>query len=342
MKLTYYQLEKQLNHKLLPAYIVSSDEIILKEESIQLIRQKALADGFADRVRLIVETGFNWEELYNQLHSGSLFSVKRLIELNLTRALPNKTGHEILQRYAENPSPDTLLIINIGKMDIKTSKSTWCTLLEKVGALITIWPIPHEQLPQWILRRAKANQLDFNLKLAALLADYVEGNLIAAAQAIEKLAVLKTQEPINEDVIKQMMIDESRYTIFEFIESTIAGNSLRSLHILEQLRAEGTEPTLILWHLTREIRLLAEIAQHVKAGYNLDNLLHKQRIFFKRLEATKKFLQRYTPEDCWHFLAGAIEIDKIIKGIQVGHVWDALQLFCLRIGTGDSKRLRAS
>lgn len=330
MKLTYYQLEKQLSHKLLPAYIVSSDEVLLKQESIDLIRQKASEQGFSDRTRLTAESGFNWDDLYNQLHSASLFAVKRLLELDLTQTLPNKIGGEILKLYGDAPHPDTILVIDIGKMDSKTAKAQWCAALEKIGALISIWPIPHEQLPQWIMKLAMRYKLQINLNAARMIAEYVEGNLIAASQTIEKLYLLEPKQDIDETLIASIMTDESRYSIFEFVENCIAGNIQKALHILEQLKADNTEPALILWGLTREIRLLSELAKHVADGHNLENLMQKQRIFSKRQLAIRSFLAKYSTKDCWYLLMRASEIDKIIKGVNRGCAWDALQLFCLR------------
>lgn len=331
MKLTYYQLEKQLAQKLLPAYIISSDELILKQESIDLIRQKTKAQGFSERTHLVAESGFNWDELYNHLHSASLFAGKRLLELDLTRTLPNKVGGEILKLYGDHPPPDTILIIDIGKMDIKIAKSAWCISLEKTGALVTIWPIPNEQLPQWILKRAKNYKLNLPLNAARMLADYVEGNLIAASFAIEKLYLLAPKQEIDDKLIANIMIDESHYSIFDFVENCIGINTKKALYILEHLKSEGTEPALILWGLTREIRLLSEFRKHMEAGHRLEALLQKQRIFSKRQEAIRRFLTKYSSKDCWHFMLRASEIDKIIKGASNECVWDALALFCLSI-----------
>lgn len=334
MKLTYYQLEKQLTQKLLPAYIVSSDEPILKQESIDLIRQKAKEQGFIDRTRLKAETDFNWEELYNQLHSTSLFAIKQLVELDLKSTLPNKVGGEILKLYGDAPHPDTLLIIDLGKIDAKTANTAWCSALEKIGALITIWPIPHEQLPQWIIKRAKFYQLQMNLNAARMLAEYTEGNLIAASQTIEKLYLLNLNETIDEQLLMSLMTDESQYSIFEFAEHCIGGNIKKALHILEQLKASKFEPSLILWGLTREIRLLAELKQQMQTTpHQLESLMAKQRIPSKKQMSFRRFLTKYSIQDCWQFLLRAAEIDKIIKGIQGGNAWDTLQLFCFRFST---------
>lgn len=331
MKLTYFQLEPHLAKQLATVYIVSGDELLLKQDAIHLIRKAAKLAGCSERIRFTPEAGLDGEQLYTELYSTSLLAEKRLLELDFRDSTPNKTASTILQEYAKNPSPDNVLLIDIGKIDDKIAKSAWYKALEKTGIVIAIWPIPREQLPQWINNRAKKYKLQINHDAVNLLADYVEGNLIAAQQTIEKMYLLQPQTPIDIALIKMILTDESRFTIFDFIENLIAGEASRALHILENLHAEGTEPVLILWGITRELRLLANLAQQRKSGETYENIFQKQRIFSRRQAAVRRFLTRFTAEDCWQHLMHAAEIDHIIKGATPGNVWDGLQLFCLRM-----------
>jgi DNA polymerase-3 subunit delta len=282
---------------------------------------------------LPTEAGFNWEQLYVLLNSSSLMAEKCLLELDFRDMLPNKTAATILQEYGNKPVPDKLLLIDIGKLDTKITKSNWYQSLERSGIVITIWPIPHEQLPQWIINRAKKYKLQFNFDAASLLSDYVEGNLIAAAQAIEKVYLLQPQNAIDISLIKTLLTDESRFTIFDFIESLIAGDNARTLHILESLKNEGTEPVLILWGITRELRFLADLAHQLKQGASWENIWQKQRIFSRRQAGIRHFSTKHSLENCWQYLTHAAEIDRIIKGAAIGDVWEALQLFCLRLAS---------
>lgn len=331
MKLTYFQLEPHLTKKLSPVYIVSGEEILLKYDAIHLIRKTAKLQGFSERIRLTPDSGFDWEQLYTLLYSSSMFAEKRLIELDCRDATPNKIAAKILQEYGGNPSADNLLLIDIGKVDDKIAKSAWYLSLEKIGINITIWPIPREQLPQWIINRSKKYKLEMNQEAANLLADYVEGNLIAAANTLEKIYLFKPEGTIDRDLIKQILTDESRFTVFDFIENLIALDRSRTLHILESLKEEGTEPVLILWSITRELRLLADLALQVKQGVAYENLFQKYRIFSRRQIAIRKFLTTFSVEHCWEYLSHAANIDPIIKGATPGNVWENLQLFCLRL-----------
>lgn len=331
MKLTYYQLEPHLNKSLAPVYIISGDEILLKQDALQLIRKTAKQAGFSERIRISPEAGFDWEQLYSMLYSGSLLAEKRIIEFDFRDIAPPKAASAILQEYAKNPNPNNLVSIDIEKADDKIQKSAWFKALEAVGMVVNIWPIPRDQLPQWIMNRAKKYKLQLNHDAANVLADYVEGNLIAAAQALEKIYLLKPEQAINAQLIETILTDESHFTVFDFIENLIAGDKSRALHILETLQNDGTEAVLILWAITRELRLLADWSQQIKHGSTFDSIFQKYRVFGRRQSSIRHFLSKFSTQDCWQKLNQAAEIDRLIKGAAPGNSWEALQLFCLRM-----------
>lgn len=330
MKLNHAQLEQHLSKSLAAIYIVSGDEILLKQDALQLIRKAAKNAGFNERIRITPEAGYDWEQLYSVLYSNSLLAEKRLFEFDFRDITPNKAASAILQEYAKKPLNDNLILIDLSKVDDKIAKSAWYKALESAGMAIAVWPIAREQLPQWINQRAKKYKLQFNPDAAKLLADYVEGNLMAAAQALEKIYLLRPEQAVDSALVKSVLTDESRFTIFDFIENLIAGDQTRSLHVLQQLQDEGIEPTLILWAITRELRLMADLAQQFKQGSSIDTLLQKYRIFGRRQAAVRHFIGKFSAQDCWQNLTHAMEIDQLIKGARPGNVWTAFQLFCLR------------
>lgn len=335
MKLSLTQLEQHLTKQLSPIYIISGDELLLKHDAMQWIR-KAGKKANIEKTRYTPGINFAWDDLYTLLYSTSLLDEKRLLEFDFRDNLPNKTASLILAEYANNPSPYHIVVMDIGKVDDKIAKSAWYVALEKAGVAVACWPVTHEQLPQWILHRAKKYKLQISQEATHLLADYVEGNLVAAAQAIEKMYLLKPENIIDIHLIQTILADESHYTIFDFIENLIAKDMARTLHILNHLEAEGTEPTLILWSITRELRLLIELAQSFKQGESYDILFKKYRIFPRRHASVRHFLTTFSKDECFHHLMHAEELDKIVKGAVPGNIWDSLQLFCLRLMTHHS------
>jgi DNA polymerase III subunit delta len=331
MKLTYFQLEQQIAKQLAPAYMIGGEELLSRQDTLNMIRKAAKQAGFTERVKFAPEAAADWEQLFSILNSGSLMADKRIIELDFTTSQPNKAAAAILCDYAERPSPDTLLLISLNKIDDKVTKSAWYKSLDKIGVSVPIWPVTRDQLPQWLHARAKKYKLQLQQDAVNMLADFVEGNLSAAAQAIEKLYLLRPEKTVDCAMVETALTDESSFSVFDLVEHTLTGDKARTLHILENLKNDGTEATLVLWSLTRELRLLADIAREQQEGKTLEYLFQKYRIFTRRQPAMRRALSRMTPDKCWQQLSSAAHIDTLIKGAAPGNTWNALELLCLRL-----------
>lgn len=336
MKLPYQQLTQHLAKSLAPIYLVSGDELLLVQETVDFIRAAAQKAGFSERTRIPVEAGSDWAKLlYANAHSMSLFAEQRILELDLRGVKLNQANSEILTNYAENPAEQTLLIIQTGKLDQKTEQTRWYKSIDKKGIAIPIWPVTTEQLPQWIIQRAKKANLTLTNQAAGWLAERVEGNLFAAAQEIEKLALLQPNGIVDEDILEKQVMNHARFDIFNLVDSFLLGNSKRSLLILNNLFDEDTEPTLIMWAITRELRSMAELLKQVKQGAALSSLFSQFRIWEKRQPPVRAFLKRATPSQCWDWLLHAAKIDRIIKGAEIGKVQDELERLILSL-TGNA------
>ena len=330
MKLTYFQLEPHLAKKLASIYVISGDELILKQDATRMLRKAAKQAGFTQHTRLTIDAGVDAQAFYNHLYSPSLFAEKQLLELAITASI-NKTIGPILIDYAKNPSPTLLLLIETAKLDSKISKSAWYQTLEKQSIIVSLWPVKREQLPQWIQQYAKKYRLQLTPDAAQLLTDYTEGNLIATAQAIEKIYLLKPENPIDITWIEKVINPDTQFTIFDFVDSILAKNLSRSAQILAALQADDVEPTLILWSITRELRLLHEMLIQHQQGMTLDVLLQKYRIFSHKQMIIKNCLKRFTLQNCEQYLLHALKLDEIIKGASPGNIWQHFELFYLRL-----------
>lgn len=332
MKLNHYQLENFLaknlsaNHAAGKIFLLSGDEILLIQESVDLIRNAARKINFNERVSITLEAGQDWGKLFfAETQSLSLFSSKRIVELHLGSAKPNAANVKIFQEIAANPPADTIVIITVNKLDKKTELAAWYKAIDKVGICIPLWPIASDQLPGWIVQRAKKIGLQMTADAAKLLAREVEGNLLAASQEIEKLALLQVNKVIDVDLIATTVTDNARFDIYSLVDCALSGDAKRSLHMLNNLEAEDAEPVLILWALTREIRTLADLASQLQKGESLGMLFSKYRIWEKRQPAVRHFLQKKKAQDCRRLLSQSAAVDKVIKGAAKGNKWLALQ-----------------
>lgn len=329
MKITYFQIEQHLVKTLSPIYLISGEEALLKQDVFQWLRKASLRANVTERIPFVLTKGMN-DELYHLLYSRSLLADKRLIEIDCRAELPDKAVAKLLMDYATNPLPENILIFNFDKLEISTLKSKWYDALDKIGISVTLWPIDRANLPGWLIQRAKKYKLTLSPEAANTIADYVEGNLIAAANTLEKLYLLN-ENPISSDFIKTLMQDEGRFSIFDFSQQIIAGDAALSLRMLKSLAEIGVEPVIILWGITRELRLMAELATQIKSGVSYEKIWQQHKIFSKRQPGIRRFLNRFNHEDCLQLLERAAQIDQIIKGVNNINVWNSLQLFCLRL-----------
>jgi DNA polymerase-3 subunit delta len=330
MKLAFQELPRHLTKNLAPIYLVSGDEFLLAQEAVDSIRAAATQAGFIERIAMTAGAQDDWTKwIYAQTHHLSLFADKKIVEVNCTQVKLNASHGKFLADYANQPPSDTLLIVQSKKLEANTEKTAWYQAVEKKGVTVTVWPVPPEQLPQWLMQRARRAYFSLTPAAANRLAALVEGHLSAAAQEIEKLSLLAPGATLDEQAIETMAADNARFDIFNLVDSALAGNRQRCWHIIQNLAAEDIAPTLVLWALTRELRSLAEIHQQVRQGKAFPDIFTRMRIWPKRQPAVRAFLQRHSLTRCWDFLSQGARIDQVIKGVMPGNVWNELGDFVL-------------
>jgi len=334
MKLNSTQLGKHQQGNLSPVYVVSGDEPLLCQEATDAIRAAARQQGFSERQVFNAENNFDWGNLLQASASLSLFADKRLLELRLPNGKPSDKGAALLE-YLARPAEDSILLINLPKLDGSTQKSKWAKALIE-GAqtqFMQIWPVDAHQLPQWIRQRLAQSGLSASAEAVDMIAVRVEGNLLAAAQEIEKLKLLAEGTQIDVDTVHAAVADSARFDVFGLIDAALNGEASHALRILEGLHGEGVEPPVILWALAREIRMLATIAQQYGQGMPLEKAFSSARppVWDKRRPLVSKALQRLSAARWAALLQDAQQIDAQIKGQAPGDPWSGLGLLTLSV-----------
>jgi len=331
MKLRIEQLDQHLQKQLATLYVISGDEPLLLQESCDAIIQAAKQQQISERRIFTVESGFNWQSLLEANQSLSLFSNRQLFDLRIINGKPGKEGSDVLKKYVEVANPDNILMIRLPKLDGASTRSKWYTTLEKVGVAIQVWPLKAEQYGSWIRQRAQLLQLKLNANAIHLLAEHTLGNLMAAQQTLIKLQLLYDTLPIDEHAIVSVMSDHSRFNVFELVDAALKGDRKQVCHILNVLKGEGIEPTIILWALAREIRLLAEISFELQHGGHFAELTKQHKIWQNRQALVRTACQRQ-PTSYWqNCLNMAHNIDRLLKGASLGNPWYALLDLSVRL-----------
>ncbi len=331
MKLRPEQLEQTLQSRLAPIYIVSGDEPFQVGEACQLIRQQCRAQGVSEREVFHVDRSFDWYELSASASAMSLFAERKLIEVRLPTGKPGDAGAKALRAYAENPSPDNILLLVTAKLDAAQQRSKWFKALEGAGAFVQIWPIEPARLPQWIQLRLKQRGLQASPEAVKLLADRIEGNLLAADQEMEKLLLLNGPGQIDIQQVIAAVSDSARYDVFSLMDAALMGDAARVCRVLYGLKGEGVEPIALMGAMTYQLRNMCAMAADIQQGDSLDQVLTRHRVWDKRKPLVRGALQRHNLKRWQGFIWRAGEIDRMIKGLAEGTVWDELLQLGLRM-----------
>ncbi len=335
MKLNSAQLGKHLQGNLAAVYVVSGDDPLLCQEAADLIRSSTRSKGFSERQVFHCDASFDWNLLYEAGASLSLFAEQRLIELRIPSGKPGDKGASALIDYLARPAEDTVLLICLPKLDGSAQKTKWAKALidSAHSQFIQIWPVETSQLPQWIRQRLAQAGLTASQDAVELIADRVEGNLLAAAQEIEKIKLLADGQPIDAAYVLAAVADSARFDVFGLIDATLSGDAVHALRMLEGLRGEGEEPLFICAMLARELRLLAGLALQVSQRIPLERAFAAARppVWDKRKPLLSKAVQRHTAKRFNRLLLDAQQIDAQIKGQAAGDPWNSLARLCLQL-----------
>lgn len=318
MRLAPETLARALEGPLAQAWLVAGDEPLRVGEGADLIRARARQDGYTGREVWFADRGFDWSELLAGLRAMSLFAERRIVELRMASPKPGVEGSKALVAALEEPAPDVLLLVITGKIEWADRQSAWVKAFEAKGCCFDAEQLLPEQLPAWITARMRRLGLEPAREAAQLLAERCEGNLVAAHQEIELLALLKGRGPISVEAVADAVAHSARYHVFQLGEALLGGDAARAIRILDGLAAEGEEPTLVLWCLAEELR---SILQWRPDGGGAKRLFRGGRQRKELLARAARQVPRTLAED---LLTQAARLDGIIKGPRKNEAWGAL------------------
>lgn len=325
MKVQLRALARHLDGGLAPVYLVAADEPLLVADALDAIRAAARRAGFDTRDVHVADRGFRWDELLAGADNLSLFSPRRILEVRMPSPRPGDAGARVLRELAAKPDPDRLLIVAISaRLDSSAASSQWVKALEGAGVLVEIRPIERGELPQWIRERGARYRLKLTPGAAELLADRVEGHLLAADQELMKLALLVDGGTVDEAQVLESVADSARFDVFRLTDAVLAGDAPRAVRVLAGLRSEGVEPVLVSWALGRELGLLTALKFAATSGQRLDAVFARHRVWPKRRTLLEGALRRYDGRRLAALLAQAVELDAVVKGAPGLTPWDAI------------------
>ena len=327
------QLAAHLERELRPLYVLYGDEPLLVLEAADVIRAQARKKGYNEREVLTVLPHFDWGELLAAGGNMSLFGDRKLIDLRIPTGKPGKEGGAALQQWCQHLSADNMLLITLPELDWREEKAVWFTALVNAGVAIKLMAPPLAELPGWIAGRLRRQQQSADLDSLKFVAERVEGNLLAAHQEIQKLGLLYPAGQLSAAQIREAVLNVARYDIDGLREALLSGDLARLKRTLDGLMQEGEAPPLVLWAMSEEIRALTTIRIGMDAGKSVDILLKDAKVWGPRAIPVKKALQRLSTVALEAALQHAGQIDKLIKGIGQGNIWEEFLRLGLRLTT---------
>jgi len=331
MRVKPEQLAGHLKQRLAPLYLAFGDEPLLVQEAADAIRAAARREGYGERELFTVESGFSWQNLLASGSNLSLFAERRIAELRMPTGKPGVEGSKAIEQYCSSLPPDTLTLVICPKLDKTQQNSKWFKALDGAGVAVQVFPVERPRLAEWIAGRLAGQNQRAERDALQFLADRVEGNLLAAHQEIRKLGLLYPEGTLTFAEVKEAVLDVSRYDVFNLAEAMLAGETARYARVLEGLRGEGVAPTLALWALTQEIRTLARLALGQSRGISLAQGMRDARVWESRQGSIERALKRVSGGRLVAAIKHAAQLDRTIKGLERGDVWDELLQLGLRL-----------
>lgn len=342
MQIRPEQLPRHLQDQLLALYIISGEEPLQREECVDRVRAAARARQFDEREVLHVDRRFEWSTLERFGDTLSLFASRRILELRVSAKLEDG-GRKALAAWAARPPQDVMLMLILGfRVDGQMARAKWFSALEGSGAHVRVWPVPPEQMPGWVQQRARQAGLAIDDDAAALLAERVEGNLLAGAQEVEKLALLHHGQSVGVEQVVAATADSARYDAFDLVEACFMGDAVRTVRIVRALREDGLRMPEVLGPLAWAIRSAAEIAPVTARGIPLERALGQRHGAWRatqRRRALEAVLARHPAERWGRMLRRAGLIDRRGKGDagrlnwrirgELAHAWSELESLAL-------------
>lgn len=327
MRLYPENLKQQLQQGPAPCYLIVGDEALQRRECIDLLRQFANKHAYETGIRFSIEKGFDWQLIYNELNERSLFSDKRLIELEFINK-PEQSSTKQLQHLAQYLSSEHIIVLTLPKLSAAQLKSKWFSNLESKGIYLPAQLPDKTRFPTWMAKRLKQHGLQAEAKVIEPLCYHFEGNLVAAEQAIIRLKMSYPQQKISTQQVLDSLSLEARFNAFQLVDSLMLGQQQQAQTILRQLQAEGIEAIIIAWSINRELLLLLKVCEGLQQGQALGSLYKSNGIWQQRQGGFNTALQRLNLKKISLLIQAAAKLDLQLKSQYPEDAFQQLSLLC--------------
>ena len=323
MQIRFSHLKDKLAKSTIFPLLVSGDEPYQHMLACDMYRERAKELGFTERKILTVETGFDWSELEHEQSNMSLFGERTLIDLRIPNGKPGANGSKAIINFVDSLNDDVMLLVQVPRLDRSGISSAWVKALEKVGGVLRVWPLNEIETRSWIQQKLLAKGFTATSYIVQFITQQVEGNLLAAMQEIEKIALISDSKNLDLKTIHAILTNSSHYSLNELMDVVLKGDVARIIRIIEGLKKEDVAPPLLLWGLTEQVRKLVETKPNVsraRPNSQKDLLCTLSKQHQKSIDICQHGLDSKTSD----LLKQCARVDRVIKGRAYGEPWHEL------------------
>ena len=321
MQVSPDQLTTRLNDALKAIYVIHGEEALTKLEAADSVRAAARKAGYSEREHFVVEAHFDWSVITQSSDNLSLFSTLRIVEITINTAKPSADAGAFFSKLANDPPPDIMFIINLPKLDRSATDSAWFMACDRAGVTVAAPLVERDQLPRWIKSRLTLAGFDVARDVIELISERCEGNLLAAKQEIEKLALLVKPGKLAIEDVLNAVTDVARYEVSELSEAFLRGDLARYSRVLAGLQAEGEQAPRLSWQLSEDVHALGSIFMSKREGVPMMQALRNARVWGKRQKAMEIAATEIDPRRIASLLKTCASLDAQGKGQAAGDAW---------------------
>ena len=307
----------QITQQLKPVYLLASSEPLLTRDWLDEARQALRDAGFEDIQNLQNDTGFDWQALLEEGDMMSLFSNNKCRIVMLPSGKPGQQGSKVIQSLCANPADGNLYIFVTPALDRQTRNASWCKAISGCGEIVELKPVYDNQLADWLQQRARSKGFSIDSQGAQLLAECTEGNLLAADQELEKLAIRFVDEDnIDFETIEASVAQSARYSHFLLVDACLSGHTRRALRILSSLQQEGYASVQLRWALQNALEQLDRLKLAESMGKLGDRSWQELRIWGNKQRFYRAAMGRLAGAQIERLLQSCATLDRLGKGQQ--------------------------
>ncbi len=330
MNLSYTELSRHLSEQIAERYLVFGNEPFLNDTCTRAIRDQARSLGFSEKITLAVSADFSWSQLHEHLDNHSLFADRKLIEIRFADAIkPGTQGAIALRDCLSQSDKNVILMVSGGEIEYAARRSKWFTQWQQKAVVVETKPMGHSQYRGWIQAVMQKRNLKFEPQVPERLAYYFEGNMLAAANEVRKLALGYDEQTLTVADVERIVADQGRFSVYGLTDSFLAFNLARTVRQINGLRKEGTAPAFILWALLREMRLVYRYAFLEARRMSAQQFFKQHRIWQSRQSSIVQTARKLGPGGCGEVVSSLAAMDRIIKGRERDRssesFWDELE-----------------